>query len=259
MGHSKRVRPRTPAQVASDNHADHVARQLGRSLRDLRSGSRRTRASIAAKAGMPRSSYATLEGDGEGGVSLRAMSRAATAAAGELHAYISAASAADQPRDAVHLRHQELVLATAAAGGWTGVPETALDRDAQTSRAVDVLLRRGHEWVIVEVWDWFADVGAALRDWDRRLAVLEAYAIARMPPDHSAEVTVPTIGGIWVVRATARNRRLLAAHRHVFQSRFPGSAKAWLGALTGADVIPAQPTILWVRVDGSALFPSRLG
>lgn len=231
-------------------------------LRDARVAIGRTQAVAAELAGVPRSTYATVETRGKGGVTLRTLNRCALGTGRSLHAYLSAASAADAPRDAVHLRHQELVLSVATAGGWKGVPETALDRDVRSSRAADVLLTRGTEWAITEVWNWFDDVGAALRDWDRRLGGLEAYAIAHMPPpdaDSNADEVLPSIGGCWVVRATVRNRRLVAEHRHVFRARFPGSAVAWLAALEGEAAMPSEPALLWVSVDGSRLFPSRLG
>lgn len=259
MARGKRTRPRTTAQVAADKHANELAIQLGRMLRDRRLGRHATQASVAAVAGMPRTTYTTLEGGGTGGVSLRTLSRAAAAVGTELRAYVAETSAADQPRDAVHLRHQELVLRVASGGGWTGLPEAELDRHAGTSRAANVLLTRGHEWAIFEVWDWFSDVGASLRDWDRRRVALEALAISRLPPDAGAELVLPRVGGCWVARATVRNRKLVSEHRHVFRARFSGSSRLWLEALTGSRPMPADAALLWVRVDGSALLPSRLG
>lgn len=172
-----------------------------------------------------------------------------------LEVYLRHATAADQPRDAVHLRHQELVIRTALAGGWRSLPEEPIDREARTSRAADVILQRMREYAIVEVWDWFDDVGAALRDFDRRLDALERFAIARMTDD-----TLPVIAGCWAVRATARNRRLVRDHRNLFEARFPGSGQAWLVALmTSGGAMPPRPALLWVTVPGDRLFPARVG
>ncbi len=258
MPRGKRTKARTQTQVAADKHADELAIQLGRMLRDRRQGRGSTQAAVAAAAGMPRTTYTTLENGHASGTSLRTLSRAAKAVGGELRTYVAATSAADQPRDAVHLRHQELVLSVASAGGWRGLPEAELDRQAGTSRAADVLLTRGSEWAIVEVWDWFMDVGASLREWDRRRAALEALAIARMA-SNVVDPELPTVGGCWVVRATVRNRRLVSEHQHVFRARFPGSSRLWLEALRGPRRMPLDPALIWVRVDGSALFGSRLG
>lgn len=180
----------------------------------------------------------------------------------DLRGYLERTSSAGQPRDAVHLRHQELIIRTAAAGGWQALPEAALDRDARTSRAMDVLLQRAGEYALTEIWDWFDDVGAALRDWDRRLDALERYALARLVPgsgDRLHPLDSPRTGGCWVVRATIRNRGLVGEHRHVFRSRFPGSAHAWLVALSSSRPMPDKPALLWVSVDGTRLFPARLG
>lgn len=185
--------------------------------------------------------------------------RAATAVGSSLEAYLKRATAAGEPRDAVHLRNQELVIRTAAPGGWRALPEAAIDREARTTRAADVLLVRSGstaEYAIVEVWDWFDDVGGALREFDRRLAALERYAITRMVQDQP----LPRTTGCWVVRATHRNRRLVGDHRHIFRARFPGSGKQWLAALARPTAPnPAQPALLWVSVSGERLFPSRLG
>ena len=47
----------------------------------------------------------------------------------QLAAFVEAMPGADLPRDIEHLRRQNLVVATAQAGGWTAIPEAALDED----------------------------------------------------------------------------------------------------------------------------------
>lgn len=197
----------------------------------------------------------------DGRVTFATVNRAAMSLGTDLRAYIEQASGASQPRDATHLRNQELIMKTATMGGWTALPESALDRDARTSRAADVLLQRRLEYAITEVWDWFDDVGAALRDWDRRLDALERYAIARLgrEVERGEHLELPMISGCWVVRATLRNRGLVAEHRHIFRARFAGSGQAWLAALTSPRPMPSRPALLWVSVDGRRLFPARLG
>ncbi|HUG30703.1 MAG TPA: hypothetical protein VMQ65_09365 [Candidatus Limnocylindria bacterium] len=110
--------------------------------------------------------------------------------------------------------------------------------------------------MLVEIWDWLDDVGAAVRDWTRRLEAVERYAIARMVGDEP----LPKTGGFWVLRATHRNRRLVDEHRGFFKSRFPGSPTAWLQTLADpAGPIPAHPALVWVTVKGDRLYPARLG
>ncbi len=190
--------------------------------------------------------------DGRG--TLAAWNRAGRAVGSRLKAYLQEVSAADTPRDAVHLRSQELVIRTAAAGGWRALPEEPIDRDVGRSRSADVLLERLLEYALVEIWDWFDDVGAAGRQWRRRLDGVERYAIARMAGDE-----VPRTSAAWIVRATQRNRRLVSEHRHFFRALLPGSGTDWLRALTtpGAPM-PAAPALLWVTVKGDRLYPPRL-
>lgn len=231
-------------------------------LKDARVRRRLTQAAASEIAGLSPSTWSWLEVGRDGRGTLATWNRAARAVGSSLHAYLPEASAADQPRDAVHLRNQELIMRTAAAGGWRALPEAQIDREARTSRAADVLLERRsadavvREYALVEIWDWFDDVGGAQRNWDRRLDALERYAIARMVGDQP----LPLVGGCWVVRATQRNRSLVKEHRHFFRARFPGSAGAWLTALTtrGASM-PQTSALLWVAVKGDRLYPARLG
>ncbi|HKY88707.1 MAG TPA: hypothetical protein VJ141_01920 [Candidatus Limnocylindrales bacterium] len=223
-------------------------------LKDARAVRRLTQKGAAMLAGLAASTWSGLEVGGDGRVTMATWNRAAAAVGTRLDAYLTRTSAASQPRDAVHLRHQELVIRTALAGGWRSLPEEPIDREARASRAADVILQRHREYAIVEIWDWFEDVGAAHREFDRRLDALERFAIARMTGE-----TLPRTGGCWVVRATLRNRRLVREHRHLFRARFPGSGHAWLEALTTARGMPAQRAMLWVSVLGDRLYPARLG
>jgi hypothetical protein len=119
-----------------------------------------------------------------------------------------------------------------------------------------VLLERGRsDYALCEVTDWVADVGDAVRDFQRRLAALDRYAVARMVGD-----VVPRTSGFWLLRATQRNRRLVDEHRNFFRSRFPGSGRAWLAALTTAPAaMPDEPALIWVDVAATRIFEVRLG
>ncbi len=167
------------------------------------------------------------------------------------------------PRDSVHLRTQELVARTAEGGAWRSIPEFAIDDAARGSRSLDLWLERrtgpgrGVEVVAIEVMDWFDDVGARFRDWDRRLERVRQLAIATRTIDGDDGPVQPRVSGCWVVRATNRNRRLLRDHATLFDSRFPGSGRRWLDALTGGADMPLKPAILWVSVDGTRLFPRQ--
>ncbi len=191
-------------------------------------------------------------------VSLTVWTRVARAADSDLRAYLEQATATDQPRDAVHLRAQELIVRTAARGGWRAQPERAIDLDAGRSRFGDLVLTRATDLALVEVFDWLEDVGDAFRSWDRRLATVESRAIALAPP--GADATSLRASGIWVLRATRTNPRLVTEYRALFQARFPGSGAAWLRALTDLrHPMPPTPALLWISIAGDRLFPARLG
>jgi transcriptional regulator with XRE-family HTH domain len=207
-------------------------------------------------AGISPSAWSYLEIKRAGRTTLATWNRAAVALGSGLKAYLAELSAADLPRDLVHLRHQELVIRTAKTGGWRALPEEPIDRDVGKSRSADVLLQRPLEYALIDVWDWFDDVGAPARQWRRRLDAVERYAIARMVGDDP----LPRVGGIWVVRATQRNRQLLRDHRNFFVALFPGSGAAWLAALTSRTApMPAESALLWVTVKGDRLYPAHLG
>lgn len=148
-------------------------------------------------------------------ISVLAWERAAHAAGTDLRAYLDRSSAAEMPRDAVHLADQELVLRVAAGGGWSGRPEFPLGDPLRGCRSADLLLSRATELGLIEVIDWFDDVGATARAWDSRLATVEARAIATLPVDRDIQ---PTVSGCWIVRATGRNRALVPGTGHICPS-----------------------------------------
>lgn len=265
MGRRPRGGRRTPSQTASDRRARDLSVRLGRGLREGRSGRGERQADVAERAGIARSTWSAVERGEDARVTLETLCRCAMAVDSDLHTYLERLPGAERPRDHVHLRHQELVIATAHRGGWEAVPESPVGHAGRTSW-IDVLLRRRtggredpggrEEWAVIEIWDWFDDVGAAFRAWDRRLADLEQLALARGVADRGR----PThVNGAMVIRATKRNRDLLRDHANVFRTRFPGSSTAWLRALVEADApMPDRSALLWVSVDGSRLSSVRL-
>lgn len=238
--HRYTQRRRTQRQTRADERATHLAATLGRAVRNARRAHGATQTATAAVAGISQSCWSNLERGRGANVSLLVWVRAADALAADLRAYLERVSAADLPRDSVHLRHQELIARTAAAGGWRVAPEKQLGG----AGVADIVLVRGSEVALVEVWDWFADVGDAFRSWDRKLERLGTTAGGK-------------VGGSWVIRATRRNRELLASHRTLFDARFPGSSHAWLHALGVPAPMPDEPALLWVSVAGDRFFASR--
>lgn len=221
-----------------------------------------TQAVASGAAGISQGEWSDLE-HGSKSATLATFNRAAFAVGGALDVWVKQTSAATPPRDAVHLRNQELIIRLSKPGDWTSLPEEFIDRDARTSRAADVLLERRaqanakqREYALWSVTDWIEDAGAVVRDFTRRLAAIDRYAVARMLGDEP----VPNTSGCWLVRATRRNRQLIAEHRNFFRARFPGSGRAWLASLSNPGApVPKQPALIWVSVKGDRLLPARLG
>lgn len=239
--HRYTARRRTPRQVAADARADRIAAFLGRALKHGRLQADSTQTMSASVAGISQSCWSDLERGNAANVSLRVWMRAADAVGSDLRAFLEQLPGAEHSRDAVHLRHQELVAAHAARGGWRVMPEHGLD----TAGVADLLLARGAERALIEIWNWIPDVGDAFRTWDRKLERLRSTAAG-------------AVSGCWVMRATRRNRDLVATHSTLFAARFPGSGRGWLAAMSRPDVpMPTAPAIVWVSVDGTRLFPAR--
>ena len=231
---------RTPRQVRADTRADHLATFLGRALLNGRRASNTTQAAAAGVAGISQSCWSDLERGRGASVALRVWVRAADALGSDFRAYLEAASDSAQPRDAVHLRHQELVASTAARVGWSIRPE----QHVVGAGVADLMLTRGGRTALIEIWNWLADVGDAFRSWDRKLERLRT--------------SDPAASGCWVIRGTRRNRQLIADHRTLFAARFPASGAAWLRALERLHApMPADPALLWVSVGGDRLFAAR--
>jgi len=159
--------------------------------------------------------------------------------------------ALEYPADAGHLAMQELVLRLGRAQGYTGSFELPT-RPAEPWRSIDAVLasRSRRIMILVECWNTFGDIGAAARATTRKRAELDALAVGRWGPD-------VTVGVVWVVRATARNRALLTRYPEVFTSQFPGSSRAWMAALTTGAPPPAEPGLVWCDVAATRLLEWR--
>jgi hypothetical protein len=153
--------------------------------------------------------------------------------------------------DAGHLAMQELVLRVGRRSGYQGSFELAT-RPAEPWRSVDVVL--AHEaqrrMVCVECWNTIGDIGAAVRVSARKAAELEAMAVGRWGGE-------ATTGLVWVVRATVRNRALIERYPEVFTSRFRGSSRAWVAALTEGAQPPREPGLVWSDVGATRLLAWR--
>jgi hypothetical protein len=158
----------------------------------------------------------------------------------------------EEPQDAAHLALQELVLRLGRGAGYSGSFELSI-RPTDRSKSTDVGLRddRRRLLVLIECWNVFGDIGAAARSTTAKLREAEAFAIA-IGGDRPHRVT-----SCWVVRATRRNREIVDRYPEVFATRFPGSSRAWVLALTGDGEPPHQAGLVWADVRATRLFEWR--
>jgi len=105
---------------------------------------------------------------------------------------------------------------------------------------------------VVECWNTFGDLGYATRSSDRKLA--DALQLAAVL---GGDVGAFRVGLCWVVRDTRANRAVVARYAHIFESRFPGSSRAWVEAITKGTPMPSQPGLVWCDVKATRLFARR--
>ena len=230
----------------------NVAVRLGVALRDARLRTGRTQADIAVSAGLSQGTVSLLERGHGRSATLETWAMVAAAVGEQFVGFLERAPGAEVPRDIQHLRRQSALISIAAPGGWRALPEFRLDQDARWSRSIDVALvrRATGEAVVAEIWNWFEDVGGALRGLDGKVAALRGQL------DPGVEWTVR---GLFIVRDTRRNRELVAELGPMFAARFRGNARAWLRALTDpSERLPDGDGLLWSDRAGTALKAARL-
>jgi len=137
-----------------------------------------------------------------------------------------------------------------------GVPSTfeLPTRPASPARSIDVGIRddRRRTLIAIEIWNRLDDLGAAMRDYDRKVAEAGALAVAIA---HGVEPY--RIASCWILRDAVANRRLVARYPAILGSRFPGSSLGWVRALTNGHPIPADPGLLWASADARRIVPLR--
>jgi len=151
------------------------------------------------------------------------------------------------PVDAGHLEMQEAVLAMAAASG-RAVKVERPSRPGEPHHATDVEIRdeARRTLILVEAWNTFGDVGAAIRSTDRKAAEVRA----AVGPDWR-------VATVWVVRPTAANRATLSRFPHLFRTTFAGSSSAWAAALTTSSPAPEALGLVWLDPGSGRVTPWR--
>ena len=236
------------ARITGRERSRYLARRIGISLKDARLALDLTEAEASARAGISQGFWSRLEHGGGTAASLETLSACAAAVDTQLAAFIEARPGADLPRDIAHLRGQATIVRDAAGGGWAAQVEAGIDPHARRSLSIDVRLERTarREIAVVELVDLVADAGQDMRGLSDKVA-----AVRRDRPD-------ARVAGLLAIRATRRNRGLMAELAPLMDARSPASSVAWLAALHDRSVpMPSGDGLVWARVDGSGLFGRR--
>jgi len=240
----------TRERRAGLGRAGYLARRLAVALRDRRRGLRLTQRQVAERAGVSQREVSRLELGQGANTNVDTWAAVGATLGLQLAAYFERAPGASQPDDLEHLRRQDLVIRTAAPGGWTADPEALLPDDGRYPRSIDVLLRRAasREAGVVEVWDLITDGGAAMRGLEVKVRATRD----RLGPTWRVQ-------GLLVVRGTQRNRRLIGDLRALFAARYPASSTAWLRAFRDPLApLPDGDALCWTDVAGTRLIAARL-
>ena len=246
---------RIRTQLAVDAERRNLE-QLARAGGEVRAGRRRkrlTQRQLGDRVGLSQATISRAERGHAGGLTMDAWQRIGLAVDRPLVVTFQR-DTAGETADAGHLAIQELVLRLGRAAGYAASFELST-RPAEPWRSADVGLRDDtrRRLILVECWNTIGDVGAASRASERKRADAEALAAARWGEEPA------TPGVVWVVRATARNRALVARYPEVFAARFPGSSAGWLRALLQGTAPPNQPGLCWCDVAATRLFAWRRG
>ena len=238
----RRVR-RTKEVIHGQREAATLSGTLGGVVRQRRRGLRMTLADLGARVGLSRTRIAEIE-RGEG-VGAALQTWIALGIALDTPLAVNFTRPLDAPRgpaDAGHLEIQEHVLKLARATARHGTFELPT-RPTDPSRSTDVGIRDDRNRVLIqaECWNTFGDLGAAIRATNRKTAEAGAHAIATEAGDGDPY----RIATVWVVRASAANRAVLARYPHIIEAAFPGSSRRWVAALETGTEPPIEPGLVW--------------
>jgi transcriptional regulator with XRE-family HTH domain len=223
--------------------------RIGGEIRAMRDRRGWTRTELARRAGLGRMVVSRIE-RGATNLDLDVLQRLGFAL-GRPVIVTFARDPGETPADAGHLAMQELVLRLGRASGCDGSFELPT-RPSEPWRSVDVGLAApaAHRMLLVECWNTIGDIGTAARSSERKRADLEALVAGRWG-------AAGTVGVLWVIRATARNRALVQRYPEVFAARFPAASRAWVEALTDGARPPIEPGLIWCDVGASRIFEWR--
>jgi transcriptional regulator with XRE-family HTH domain len=228
---------RRPTELAREatRRTTSIAIALGRTVRNARRHMRLTQRALGERVGVSQTGISRIERGLGGHVPLETWVALGIALDRPLAVSFSRPlPGVDAMSDAGHLDIQEHILALARTTGRHGTFELPT-RPSDRSRSTDVGIRDAatRTRILAECWNTFGDLGAAVRATTRK--------------QHEAQATWPEdrIATVWVVRATAANRAIVARYPHILDAAFPGSSRRWVRALTRGDAPPNEPGLVW--------------
>lgn len=244
-------RKRSPLDAEARRRLHEPMVREGAKVRRARRRRRLTQTQLGVKVGLSQSTISDLEIGEGGGLSLAAWQRAALVLDLPLRVELGR-DTLEEPADAGHLAIQELMLRLGRAVGWRRTFELPT-KPTDPSRSTDVGLidEVNRRLLQIECFNTFGNIGAAVRSSDRKRAEAQALAISI---GHGQPYAIHTC---WVVRATRRNRELLSRYPELFASRFGGSSRAWVSALTRGVPPPAENGLVWCDIGATRVFEWR--
>lgn len=250
--------PKRPQLISEAQRRNlEVLPRLGSEVRRSRTRRRLSQRALATDVGLAQSTISLLERGHGGRLSLDTWQLIGLAVGRQMRFELSADALAE-PADAGHLAMQELVLRLGRQAGFARTFELPI-RPVAPAGWGDVGLRddRRRLLALVECWNTIGDLGAGARASDRKRAEAEQLAVAIGPLDGAAVAQPYRVRSCWVVRATARNRALVARYPEVFAARFPGSSAGWVRALTEGTEPPEKSGLVWCDTRAMRLIACR--
>jgi len=234
---TRRAGLRLANDLESERRASAIADNLGREVRVTRKRLHLTQAALGERVGVHQTWISDIELGRGSGVSLTLWVAIGVALDRPLAVSFSKdLDPGGRLADAGHLEIQEVLARLGSATGRTIEIERP-SRPDTPSHATDVAIRDDEHRVLilVEAWNTFGDLGAAIRSTHRKAA--------------DATRDLPANGGwrvatVWVVRASRASRAILARYPSVLTATFGGSSRAWVRALVDGAPPPEQPGLV---------------
>jgi transcriptional regulator with XRE-family HTH domain len=246
-GHGRRSR----SEIEFGLLSDEVVNRLGAAVAAGRRRRHLTQAELAARLGISPATVSRIE-TGRGRGAAIATWLALAAELGLTARFELARDWRLDPVDAGHLAVQELLLRLGRSAGYVGTFELSIGRTVPAS-SIDVFLRsdRRRRLVVAEAWNVIGDIGAGARSFERKLAAARELAVA------IGGDAPYSVHGVWVVRATRRNRALVARYPEVFAARFSGSSHGWAEAIARGARPPIESGLVWTDLRATRVFAWR--